>query len=460
MRPLAERFDAAGHRLYLVGGIVRDLVLGPPADDGDIDLTTDARPEVTTELVHGLGRRRVGPGRPLRHGRRQARRHRPSRSPPTGPRPTSPTPASPRSSFADDVEADLSRRDFTVNAMALRVTGADGEAPELIDPFGGVADLAAGRAAHAAGARGVVQRRPAPHAAGGPLPRRLRPAARAGAGRRRRGDGRPPRDRVGRAGPRRAGQAARGRRTRATGSGSSSTPGSPTSSSPSCPAMRVEQDPIHRHKDVLAHTIAVVAKTSPDARAADGRAAPRRRQAEDPLDRARRACRSTTTRWSAPAWPATACGRCASRTTRSRTITQLVYLHLRFHGYGDDVWTDAAVRRYVRDAGPAARRAQRAHPLRLHHPQRAQGPACWPPGWTRSRPASPSCASARSSRPSAPTSTAQAVMAHLGIAAGPRRRRGPRHAPRGPPRRGPARARTEAYRRLDAWWAARGLSSG
>src|SRR3546814_16279384 len=33
-------------------------------------------------------------------------------------------------------------------------------------------------------------------------------------------------------------------------------------------------------------------------------------------------------------------------------ITQLVYLHLRFHGYGDDVWSDAAVRRYVRDAGP------------------------------------------------------------------------------------------------------------
>ena len=33
-------------------------------------------------------------------------------------------------------------------------------------------------------------------------------------------------------------------------------------------------------------------------------------------------------------------------------ISQLVYLHLRFHGYGDDLWTDSAVRRYVRDAGP------------------------------------------------------------------------------------------------------------
>ena len=53
MRPLAVRFDAAGHRLYLVGGIVRDLVLGRPADDDDIDLTTDARPEVTTEAGRG-----------------------------------------------------------------------------------------------------------------------------------------------------------------------------------------------------------------------------------------------------------------------------------------------------------------------------------------------------------------------------------------------------------------------
>ena len=55
----------------------------------------------------------------------------------------SPDSRKPDVSFADEVESDLSRRDFTVNAMALRVTGAMDEAPELIDPFGGVADLAA-----------------------------------------------------------------------------------------------------------------------------------------------------------------------------------------------------------------------------------------------------------------------------------------------------------------------------
>ena len=52
VRPLAQRFDAAGHRLYLVGGIVRDAVLGRPLG-ADIDLTTDARPDRTTALVSG-----------------------------------------------------------------------------------------------------------------------------------------------------------------------------------------------------------------------------------------------------------------------------------------------------------------------------------------------------------------------------------------------------------------------
>ena len=52
VRPLAERFDAGGHRLYLVGGIVRDAVLGRPLGS-DVDLTTDARPEQTSGLVRG-----------------------------------------------------------------------------------------------------------------------------------------------------------------------------------------------------------------------------------------------------------------------------------------------------------------------------------------------------------------------------------------------------------------------
>ena len=52
-RPLAGRFTAAGHRLYLVGGIVRDLLADRPLEQPDIDLTTDARPEQTKALLSG-----------------------------------------------------------------------------------------------------------------------------------------------------------------------------------------------------------------------------------------------------------------------------------------------------------------------------------------------------------------------------------------------------------------------
>ena len=53
VRPLAERFAAAGHRIYLVGGIVRDVVLDRVHDGADLDLTTDARPEETLALLEG-----------------------------------------------------------------------------------------------------------------------------------------------------------------------------------------------------------------------------------------------------------------------------------------------------------------------------------------------------------------------------------------------------------------------
>jgi poly(A) polymerase len=120
---------------------------------------------------------------------------------------------------------------------------------------------------------------------------------------------------------------------------------------PELPAMRVEQDPIHRHKDVLAHTIAVVAKTRP-----------RRivRFAALLHDVGKPKTRSYGPRGVSFHHHEVVGARMARERLRAlrfpndevEAITQLVYLHLRFHGYSDEVWTDAAVRRYVRDAGP------------------------------------------------------------------------------------------------------------
>jgi poly(A) polymerase len=120
---------------------------------------------------------------------------------------------------------------------------------------------------------------------------------------------------------------------------------------PELPAMRVEQDPIHRHKDVLAHTVAVVAKTSPDLVV---------RMAALLHDVGKPKTRSFGPRGVSFHHHEVVGARMARDRLRAlrfpndqtEAITQLVYLHLRFHGYGDDLWTDAAVRRYVRDAGP------------------------------------------------------------------------------------------------------------
>ena len=181
--------------------------------------------------------------------------------------------------YADDVTEDLSRRDFTVNAMALRLPDA-----ELVDPYGGVADLAGGR----------LRTPLAPEVSFSDDPLRMIRAARFIAGY----SLTPDQALVA------AVESMRGRleivsaeRIRdelskllvvddpSAGLWFLADTGLSDEFLPELRAMRLEQDPIHRHKDVLAHTIAVVAKTSPRlVRAAVGPAA-RRRQAEDPLDR-------------------------------------------------------------------------------------------------------------------------------------------------------------------------------
>jgi poly(A) polymerase len=347
VRPLANRFDAGGQRLYLVGGIVRDLVLGHPRL-GDIDLTTDARPERTTELVAGWadavwdqGARFGTIG--LKKGEvvfeitthRDEAYHADSRKPEV--------------SFAEEVQADLSRRDFTVNAMALRVTGAPGEAPELIDPFGGVADLAAG----------VLRTPLSPEVSFTDDPLRMLRAARFLAG-----YGLEPepalvaavRELVSRL------DIVSAERIRdelckllvvddpSAGLWFLVDTGIADIVLPELTSMRLEQDPIHRHKDVLAHTIAVVAKTQPHLLV---------RMAALLHDVGKPKTRSIGPKGVSFHHHEVVGARMARDRLRAlrlpndqiEAIGQLVYLHLRFHGYGDDVWTDAAVRRYVRDAG-------------------------------------------------------------------------------------------------------------
>ncbi len=344
LQPLAARFTDAGHRLYLVGGSVRDAILGRPLEAIDLDFTTDARPDETESIVSGWADavwtqgKRFGTIGCSRAGRRyEITTHRAEAYQADS--------RKPQVAYADEVEADLARRDFTVNAMALALPHL-----ELVDPFDGAADLAARR----------LRTPLAPDESFTDDPLRMLRAARFVAG-----YGLVPepelvaaisrlRERI---------EIVSAERVRdeldrlltverpSEGLWLIVNTDLAEEFLPELPALALEQDPIHRHKDVLAHTIAVVDRTRPDrilrlaallhdigkpktrsfghhgvsfhhhevvgARMAEERMRALRYSAQDIAD-----------------------------------VRRLVELHLRFHGYGDDHWTDSAVRRYARDAGP------------------------------------------------------------------------------------------------------------
>jgi poly(A) polymerase len=341
--PLAERFTAAGRRLYLVGGSVRDAILGRPVEEIDLDFTTDARPEETEAVLSGWADaiwdqgRRFGTIGAERRGRRyEITTHRAEAYWPDS--------RKPEVAFADAVEADLSRRDFTVNAMALSLPDA-----ELIDPFGGLADLAATRLRTPLG----------PEESFTDDPLRMLRAARFLAG-----YALVPKpelvDAV---------KALRGRmeivsveriRDELDKLLTVEKPGQglwflvhtglAEEFLPELPALALEIDPVHHHKDVLAHTIAVVDKTSPDRIL---RLAALLHDIGKPKTRSFGpggvsfhhhevvGARMAEERMRALRYPADDIAQ----------VRRLVELHLRFHGFGTG-WTDSAVRRYARDAGP------------------------------------------------------------------------------------------------------------
>jgi poly(A) polymerase len=349
-RPVADRLAAGGHRVYLVGGIVRDLLLGRSLAGGDIDLTTDAEPArirallgPDAEAMWTQGERFGTIG--VRYGGQdfEVTTHRAEAYHPDS--------RKPEVRFAEAVEADLSRRDFTVNAMALELPE-----PRLVDPFDGAADLVAS----------VLRTPLAPTESFTDDPLRMLRAARFIAG-----YGLSPtsdlveateslRDRLG---------IVSAERVRDEFDKLMVTD-NPTAGLwflvdtglmdeflPELGAMRLEQDPIHRHKDVLAHTIAVVAGVAP--RTPEGEPNRITRLAALYHDVGKPKTRSYGPKGVSFHHHEVV----GARMTRERmkalrysradveAVSQLVYLHLRFHTYGMG-WTDAAVRRFVRDAGP------------------------------------------------------------------------------------------------------------
>lgn len=354
VRPLADAFSAAGHRLYLVGGIVRDHFLGRERGGaGDVDLTTDARPEQIRALVAPLADAvweqgaRFGTigcridGRPYEITTHRAEAY-------------TTESRKPQVTFSDSVTDDLARRDFTVNAMALEVTA---EVPRLVDPHGGAADLAAG----------VLRTPLPPEESFSDDPLRMMRAARFLAG-----YGLTPTDELVAAVQAMATrlEIVSAERIRdeldklivvddpAAGLWFLNDTGLAEQFLPELPAMRLEMDPIHRHKDVLAHTIAVVGNVR--ARDDDGRPNRITRLAALFHDVGKPKTRSFDKGKGVSFHHHEVVG---ARMTRERmqalkyskedveAVTQLVFLHLRFHTYRLG-WTDAAVRRFVRDAGP------------------------------------------------------------------------------------------------------------
>ena len=263
LAPLAERFANAGHRLYLVGGTVRDLLVGGRPQDFDIDLTTDARPADIKRCLDGWADAVWTQGE--RFGTIGAQRDNGEATRTyeiTTFRAESYADDSrkPHVVFADDIESDLARRDFTVNAMALELTGA--AMPELVDPFGGAADLAT-----------RVLRTPlGPEVSFTDDPLRMLRAARFVAGYELEPDAALV-DAVKRMATRLEIVSAERIRDEldklitvdhpAAGLWFLVDTGLAEQFLPELPALRLEHDPIHRHKDVLSHTIAVVDNVRP-----------------------------------------------------------------------------------------------------------------------------------------------------------------------------------------------------
>ncbi|RNL75529.1 CCA tRNA nucleotidyltransferase [Nocardioides marmorisolisilvae] len=350
---LGARFAAAGEQIALVGGPVRDAMLGRLQND--LDFTTSARPEVTEKLVKGWADAVWDIGRDFgtigcRRGEWQIEitTFRSEKYDATS--------RKPEVAYGDSLVGDLGRRDFTVNAMAISLPGNVFE-----DPFGGIVDLA----------QQVLRTPGRPEDSFSDDPLRMMRAARFAG---QLGFTVAPEvkqamtdmaDRI------RIVSAERVRdelvklvcspRPRA-GLELLVETGLAEQVLPELPALALERDEHHRHKDVYEHTLTVLEQSialedrlpegGPDfvarfAALMHDIGKPRtRRFADDGVVTFHHhdvvGAKLTKKRMQEL--------RFSSEQTAE--VSRLVELHLRFHGYGDGQWTDSAVRRYVRDAGP------------------------------------------------------------------------------------------------------------
>jgi poly(A) polymerase len=354
---LGRLFASHGHELALVGGPVRDVFLG--RSPGDLDLTTDATPARVLEIINdwadqvwmvGIEFGTVG----MRKGSEifEITTYRSEQY--TG------RSRKPDVEYGKSLTEDLSRRDFTVNAMAARLPGN-----ELVDPFGGMADL-----------RSKVLRTPGPpEVSFGDDPLRILRAARFTA---QLGFTVAPEARAAMTelAPRLQPPKVSAERISAELSKLllSPLPGGPRRGIallvdtgvadqvlPEVPKLRLEMDEHFRHKDVYLHSLTVLDQAieledryglGPDLVL---RLAALLHDIGKPKTRTRlpggkvafhhhdvKGAKMARARLTALRFPKDVVA----------DVSRLVELHLRFHGYGTGEWTDSAVRRYVRDAGP------------------------------------------------------------------------------------------------------------
>ncbi|WP_421735648.1 CCA tRNA nucleotidyltransferase [Cellulomonas sp.] len=368
---LGELFRAAGHELALVGGPVRDALLGRVS--ADLDFTTSATPDQTESILARWGDAHWDIGKEF--GTIGARRFAGRRSSlaqdvvveVTTYRTDEYEPASrkPQVAFGDSLEGDLSRRDFTVNSMAVRV-------PELtfVDPFEGLTDLAAG-----------VLRTPVdPRQSFDDDPLRMMRAARFAA---QLGFAVAPaaREAIVDMADRIAIVSAERVRDELSKLLVSAQPraglevlvdtGLADHVLPELPALRLEIDEHHRHKDVYEHSLMVLDKaialeTGPDGAVPGPDLVLRLAALLHDIGKPRTRRFEEGGGVSFHHHEMVGAKLVAKRLKELRfdkatvqAVARLTELHLRFHGYGEGGWTDSAVRRYVTDAGPLLERLHR-----------------------------------------------------------------------------------------------------